>query len=350
MVATGTVITACKEYPHVDYLPRARELHAILAAAARGGAMPRTALRRVPMLGLFGTTEGPMKAFVHRVQACERQPGILAVSPMHGFPWSDTPDTCAGMLVVSDGDAASARHADVLADQLAAEFFALRASASARRLPIDTALDEALALASAAGGRPGPVVIADGSDNPGGGAASDSTFVLHAMLARGVENAAFGLLWDPQAAAIAAAAGIGARLALRFGGKVGPMSGPPVDATVQVLAVREDGAQRGLDGHAIDPLGLAVAIRVDGIDVVLNSRRQQTFSPDCFSALGIDIAARRLVVVKSSQHFRAGFDPIARATVYCDAPGSLNGDLAQLPYRHLHRPLWPLDAIAQRPG
>lgn len=354
MIASGAVLLACKEYPHTDYPARSAELYDILAAATgkRGGTMPRTVMRRVPMLGLFGTTESPMRDFVRRLEACERLPGILSVSAMHGFPWSDTAHTGAAMLVVHAGDD-YAQAAARLAQQLAGELFALRTSAAGARLPLAEALAQALALAAApnsaeaASGNTGPVVLADSADNPGGGAACDSTFVLRALLDRGIQDAALGMIWDPQAVRIASDAGVGARLPLRIGGKVGPASGDPVDVMAEVLAVRADARQPGLGGQGSDPLGAAVAIRAGGIDIVLNSIRQQVFSPECFTELGIDVRGKRLVVVKSTQHFRAGFDPLASATVYCDAPGTLNGNLAQLPYRHLRRPMWPLDALDQ---
>ncbi|HCB76675.1 MAG TPA: ABC transporter permease [Sphingomonas bacterium] len=144
-------------------------------------------------------------------------------------------------------------------------------------------------------------------------------------------------------ALIGTAAGVGARLMLRVGGKVGPMSGDPLDLEVEVLACRADAAQAGLVPGSRDPLGAAVALRVQGVDVVLNSIRQQVFSPDCFTELGIALKSKRLAVVKSTQHFRAGFDPLAASTVYADTPGSLRINLGELPYRHLRRPLWPMD-------
>jgi microcystin degradation protein MlrC len=231
----------------------------------------------------------------------------------------------------------------VLLDELSREFFELRLQVLNKRMPLPEALDAALALMATARG---PIVLGDGADNPGGGAACDSTHILQALIDRGVEGVALGMIWDPQAALIASDAGVGARLALRIGGKVGPMSGQPVDAVVEVLAVRRDAHQRGLDGKASDPLGLAVAVRAGGVDIVINSTRQQVFSPDCFTQLGIDLLAKRLVVVKSTQHFRAAFDRVAAATLYCDAPGTLNGDLARLPYQYLRRPMWPLDQFA----
>jgi microcystin degradation protein MlrC len=346
MIASGAVLVACKEYPHVDYFARGQELHHILVQMSEGVLAPGTTMRRVPMLGLFGTTEGPMRNFVRKLEQSEGLPGILSVSAMHGFPWSDTENTGAAILVVGRNDAASQPTANDLADTLAKEFFELRHLAKAGRLSVDAAIDAALAAAS----DKGPVVIADGADNPGGGAACDSTFLLRALLEREVTNVALGMIWDPQAVAIASDAGVGAKLPLRMGGKVGPLSGAPVDLTVEVVACRSDAFQRGLEPGSRDALGPAVAVRAHGIDIVLNSIRQQVFSPDCFTELGVDVMRKRLVVVKSTQHYRAGFDALGVANVYCDAPGSLQTDLSQLPYQHLRRPIWPLDAGANLPA
>jgi microcystin degradation protein MlrC len=342
MLDSGAILVACKEYPHTDYLPRARELRALLAAASSGGVMPEMHLQRIPMIAPLGTTESPMRDFVARMRASEGRGGILSVSAMHGFAWADTPDMGACILVAHRGQDAQARaDAKALAHTLAAELFAIRESGVKNRLPLDEAIDAALA----ARGAHGPVVLADSSDNPGGGSACDSTFVLRALLDRRVENAAVGMIWDPQAALIAADAGVGARLPLRIGGKIGPLSGDPLDVRAEVIAVRHDLGQVGVGGQGAEPMGLSVSLRVDGLEIVVNSIRQQTFSTNPFTDLGIDLASKALVVVKSSQHFRTAFDPIASATVYCNAPGSLNLDLTTLPYERIQRPIWPLDNV-----
>ncbi|WP_457421337.1 M81 family metallopeptidase [Roseateles sp. P5_E7] len=342
MVDSGAVLVACKEYPHIDYAARGEELHAMLSAMARGELAIKAQWRRVPMLGIFGTTQPPMSDFVRQLQASEQTvPGVASVSVLHGFPWSDTPYTSAAVLVLAQDTPAAAKAAAQLLGELADSFYGLRERAVANRLPLDAALDEALAAMQRAEGR--PVVLADTADNPGGGAAGDSTFVLRELLRRGVQDVALGMIWDPQAVAIATSAGVGARLQLRIGGKVGPMSGDPVDLDVEVLACRANACQRSLTPGGTDPLGTAVAVRAQGIDIVLNSTRQQVFSPECFTELGIDPSAKRLVVVKSTQHFRSGFDAMAAAVVYADTPGSLASDLGRLPYRQLPRPVWPLD-------
>ncbi|GAB3387944.1 M81 family metallopeptidase [Massilia agri] len=335
MTDSGAVLVACKEYPHTDYLARTRELHAILSGMAGGGCRPDTLLRRVPMLGLFGTGEAPMRALLERVREEEAQDGILSISLIHGFPWSDTAETGAAVLVVFESGARE--RADTIAAQLAHAFYALRNLGARSMLALDEAVDAALAPSA------GLVVMADSSDNPGGGAACDSTFVLRALLERGARDVALGMLWDPLAVQLAMDAGVGAVLPLRIGGKVGPGSGQPVDLLATVTAVRRDARQHGLAGKYTESLGDAVAIRALGIDIVLNTRRQQVFSPECFTELGIDLSTKRLAVVKSTRHFRACFDPIAHETIICDAPGALHSDLARLPYVHLQRPMWPLD-------
>ena len=340
MVDSGALLIACKEYPHIDYAARGVELHGLLRRMAAGELSVRAHWSQVPMLGIFGTTESPMREFVQKLKTSESLPGMLSISAMHGFPWSDTPHTSAAMLVYARDTPEAASAAEALLLELSRSFYALREKAAARRLPLALALDQAQAAMSA---NTGPVVLADTSDNPGGGAACDSTFVLQALLDRGIRDAALGMIWDPQAVAIATSAGVGARLMLRIGGKVGPMSGDPVDLEVEVLACRSDAKQRGLTPGGFDPLGAAVAVRGQGITLVLNSIRQQVFSPDCFTELGVDLSAQRLIVVKSTQHFRAGFDPIASATIYADTPGTLQSDLGQFPYRYLKRPVWPLD-------
>ena len=344
MLASGAVLVACKEYPHTDYLARTGELHAILARMAAGASRPDALMRRVPMLGVFGTGDGPMRALVDRVQRLEATAGILSISLVHGFPWSDTAHTGAVVLVVFEAGAETAARADAIAAGLARDFLALRSAGSHAALSVADAIDAALA----ADGK-GLAVIADSSDNPGGGAACDSTFILRALLERGVRDAALGMIWDPLAVQLAIDASTGAELMLRIGGKVGPGSGQPVDVLATVTAIRHDARQHGLAGRFTEALGDAVAVRAAGIDIVLNTRRQQVFSPECFTQLGIDLAGKRLVVVKSTRHFRAHFDAIAASTIICDAPGALNSDLAQLPYAHLARPMWPLDAVDE-PG
>lgn len=329
MIASGAILVGVKEYPHTDYRERVEELFAILVAMAGGRSRPTTMLRSIPLLSLQGTTEEPMRSLVSHLQDLEGRDGVLSVTLMHGFPWADWEGAGASVIIVSEGverDRLTAK-----ADAIAGRFVGLVEASPMTRLRVEAALDEALSGPLGEG----PVIIADSADNPGGGAACDSTYLLRALIDRDVQGAALGMIWDPQAASIAADAGVGSRIPLRIGGKVGPLSGQPVDMLAEVLCVRDDVRQRIFGEEASSPLGLAVAVRAGGVELVINSVRQQVFSPECFTALGVDLGDKAVVVVKSSQHFRARFDPLASRTIYCDPPGSLSTDLMQMPYRNL---------------
>ena len=166
---------------------------------------------------------------------------------------------------------------------------------------------------------------------------------LRRLIERGITGAALGPLWDPQAVRIAFDAGVGARLPLRLGGKVGPMSGDPLDADCTVKALLRDMAMSGLAGTR-QPLGDCALVQAQGVEVVLISRRSQAMGTDLFSQLGCDLTQRRIVVVKSSQHFRAAYAPLAVRIIYASAPGSVTNNLRLLDYRHIQRPKWPIDA------
>ncbi len=334
MVDQADLLIAFKQYPHTDVLERAFELVDLCAAQVVHGRRPLAAVVDCGMVVVVHTTREPALGYVQRLQALEGQGGVLSISLTHGFPWGDVADMGTKLLVYTDGRAAEGQ---ALAQQLADELIALREQLDAPWLGIDAAIDAALAAP------PGLVVLADSADNPGGGAAGDSTFILRRLLERGIENAALGPLWDPQAVRIALDAGTGARLPLRLGGKVGPMSGDPLDALCSVKAVQRDMTMSGLAGTRV-ALGDCALVQTGGVEVVLISRRSQAMGTDLFSQLGCDPAQRRIVVVKSSQHFRAAFAPLAVQVGYVSAPGSVASDLRLLDYRHIQRPKWPIDA------
>jgi len=341
-VASADILVIYKHYPHVDVAERADEVFSLLQRLLDGRIRPTMAVYDCAMLGVYPTTAEPMAGLVARMQALEAEPGVLSVSLAHGFPWGDTPEVGARVLVMTDGDAPLAGR---LASALGESVWAARQAIVPPFLTIDQAIDRLLALAP--DGR--PVVLADTADNPGIGAAGDSTFLLQRLIERGVGGVALSPLWDPVATALAFDAGVGARLAMRIGGKLGPASGVALDLDVQVMALAPDAWQPF--GGALAPLGRMAWLRTGGpgdgpddaqaIDIVVNDHRVQSFHPDCFRAAGIDPLRRRALVVKSTQHFHAGFAPIAREVLYVSAPGAGSMDFAALPHRLVQRALWP---------
>ncbi len=342
MLEAASVLLACKEYPHTDFGLRAVELFDLAEQSALGTISPQMSWQPVPMLGLFGTRQAPMRRLLDRSRQLEQRPEVLNVSLIHGFPWGDSPYTGAGVLVTvdagrGDGPGDNGLGSNIATD-LAAEFFSCRAEIATVGLSVDEAIGHAMR------DHGGLTVIADVTDNSGGGAPSDSTHLLSALIKAGAKNAAVGMIWDPQSVLRALEAGVGATVRLEVGGKASPFSGPPVACVATVTCVQESLHLRGLGGM-MHRLGPGAAIDVAGVKVVLSSERLQVYTTDCFTALDIDPTQCAKLVVKSAEHFRAGFDDIATSIVYCAPPGVMSMDFSTLPYRRLQRPIWPLDSV-----
>jgi microcystin degradation protein MlrC len=272
-----------------------------------------------------------MRSFVDQLQALEQEEGILSISFVHGFPWGDMPDTGAKVLVYTDQDPDLAA---TVARNLNTAIWAIKDQTMPHLIP----LEEAVARARLP--RQRPLILADIADNPGGGAPSDSNFILGALLDGGIENAAVGLVFDPQAVILCHQVGPGGRLLLRVGGKLGPASGRPLDLDAMVVDIRS-GAQMVIDDKWRFDMGNTAWIHAKGIDIVLCSVRVQLYHPSGFTHIGLDPAERRVLVIKSSNHFQAFFHAIADEIAWVDTPGALDFDFARLPYRRLTRPVHP---------
>lgn len=332
MTKAADIIIIFKEYPHTDFRERADELMGLMEATVEGRVRPRMAVHDCRMIGIYHTPVEPMRGFVDKIRAREGTNGILSISIAHGFPWGDVPDMGTRILVIADGDA---NKAAVVAQSLGDELFALRGKTWTHGLPLAEVLDIAAAAAE------GPIVLADSPDNPGGGAPGDATFVLKALLERPGLKACLGPLYDPAVVRMAHDVGAGATLDVRLGGKTGPTSGDPLDLRVLVTAVKKQATQSF--AGTTSALGDAAALKVGDVHIVVTSIRDQGFAPDFFTGLGVDPVACKIVVVKSSQHFYAGFFPIAKKIIYLDCPGTLNTNFQSIAYKNIKRPIWPLD-------
>jgi microcystin degradation protein MlrC len=338
MMQAATALVLYKEYPHTDIEARAPELFDILLGAAEKRLNPVMASFDCRMIGLYPTDREPMGALVRQMQAMEREPGMLSMSLAHGFPYGDVVDVGTRVLAISDGDPAKAAEA---AERFGREIYARRNELQPNFAKLDDALDRALA------GVPGkPYVMAECADNPGGGAPSDNTFVLRRLLERGIKDAAIGMFWDPVALGFCQEAGVGATLELRLGGKCGVASGEPLDVKATVRALAQNHSQRfGPEDSPIEMLcGAAAWLTIDGVDVVVNNLRVQVVHPDCMTRLGIDVESKRVIVVKSVNHFAAAFAPIAREIIHLATPGALATDARDIAYTKRAGPFWPKTA------
>ncbi len=344
MVDLATVTIAYDEYPHTDPYDRGHELGLLLARIVRDEVKPATALVKIPIIaGLQRqyTHAEPMLGVKRLAHEIEREPGMLAVSYLPGFAWADIPPTGFSVIATSDGDAVRAREA---AERLARFVWDRRGEFVVRPVPVEEAVRRAMAASA------GPVVLADIGDNPGGGTPADGTTLLDALLRLGATRAALAPLRDPEAVTEASAAGEGARISLRLGGKTDPFHGEPLAVSGRVVRITDGRfVHTGPMSTGISiNLGPTAVLALDGqdggeVEVVVTSHRYQPTDLGIFRAQGIEPTDRQILAVKSSVHFRAAFEPIARDIIEVDTPGLTSPHLDNLEFRRLTRPIYPFD-------
>ncbi len=338
MVRKADILIGYDTYPHVDYYERACEAAEMLLRVLRHEIRPLRRLHTVPLLCPFlGSSREPIRSLVEAVHAWEQQPNALSATLFHGFFLSDVPDVAMSILSITDND-------PELAESIGEEI-AARITANLGLYTINMATAEE-AVARALANPEGPVILADTSDNPGGGAPGDSTHILAALIAAKAQNAAVSIIVDPETAHQAAQAGPGARIQVRLGGKISPLSGPPIEAEATVVTL-SNGLYRNkgpmLQGLLIDA-GLTAVLDLGGIEVVICSNKLQPQDPEIFRRNGIEPLDKKILVIKSAQHFRAAYQEAAKEIIEVNAPGVASQTPANFTFRHVRRPIFPLDA------
>ncbi|MCC7275144.1 MAG: M81 family metallopeptidase [Alphaproteobacteria bacterium] len=349
MAETANALVGFKTYPHIDQYERAWQAAEILERTMNGEIAPRVVLARRKMLtGLdMGRTQGgPMKELVDEGIAIERSGELLNVSVFAGFPHSDIADVGPSVAIAYDAKAGKEGRAREVAERFMDRCWETRDYAALTFLTPEAAARKAKAEEA---GATKPLIIADYTDNPGGGGYGDTTALLKAMVDADLQNAAFHAICDPSAIAEGVRAGVGNSATITLGGKWDPTKGGgPLTLTgkVRVINDGEVWAYGPMGGGVRRDYGLSLVFRVGGIDIVLITNNGQALDLGQYTALGIDPTRKATVAVKSMHHFRAAFQPISREVVVVDSGSLCSENFAALPYRNVRRPVWPLDPIA----
>jgi microcystin degradation protein MlrC len=250
-----------------------------------------------------------------------------------GFPAADIPE-CGAMLWGYGDDEAVATEVKDIANRILDR----EADWAVPLLEPEAAVRKAMAIAATASR---PVVIADTQDTPGGGGDSDTTGMLRALVACGAEDAALGLMVDPAAAAAAHAAGVGAEITIGLGGHSKVAGDAPLLATYRVEQL-SDGRCR-YDGPMMhgkwSGLGPSARLSLGSVQIAVSTHKDQMLDRNLYRMVGIEPEAMKILVNKSSVHFRADFQPIAEAVLVAKAPGPLLADPADYPWTRLRKGL-----------
>jgi microcystin degradation protein MlrC len=341
MAASVDALIAYRTNPHVDQAERAGEAARHLLALMAGEIF-HTAFLRLPIVPptvTLLTASGPYADMIDFGQA-ERTQSIRNVSVVGGFAFADTPKNGIAVLVTATDKA----EAEVLCARIAAKGWDDRARFSKQLTPIEDAVRLALDPQAP------PHIYADVADNPGGGGRGTTTDLLRALLEAGAQGVLYGNFVDPDLAAEAHERGVGAQFEARFNRDGGDGFSRPLTHRAEVVGLHDGSVvgSRGLwAGRQLD-LGPTAALDLGGVTVVVSTMRKQCADPVFFTMLGLDPAEAKTVTVKSRGHFRAGFDLLfpSDRTLEIDGPGLTSPILSRFDFKHLPRPVFPLDAEA----
>jgi microcystin degradation protein MlrC len=334
MIQHADALIAYRTYPHVDMADTGRAAARHLALLLNTKHRYAKAFRQLPFLIPISwqcTTDQPCKSIYAKLTALQGD-AVPTLSFAPGFPAADFPD--CGPSVFAYGRTQA--DADAAADNIAKLVVGHENDFDGRIFSPDEGVRHAMELAKTARK---PIVIADTQDNPGAGGDSDTTGMLRALVRNGAIKAATGVIYDPQSAAAAHAAGEGATVTLALGGK----SGIPGDAPYKETFVVE----KLSDGKFIAPgpyyggrkmkMGPSACLRIGDVRVVVSSHKAQLADQAMYRYVGIEPTQQSILVNKSSVHFRADFEPIAEKLIICAAPGAMPADTAALPWTRLRR-------------
>jgi microcystin degradation protein MlrC len=353
LVRLATVITGYHTYPHVDVREAGERAARIIVRALRGEVRPAMRWGNRPMLPHVmrqGTHAEPNRSLQAACIEHERAGRALACSVFVGFPHADIREAGLSAVVCTD---ASPKAAESIRDGLleaawqAREQFVYRAEPLADSVARARRLGESVPPAGASG----PVVLLDHCDNVASGGTMDTTAVLEEVIRQGLTDTVFYAIHDPAAVQAAIAAGVGAQVTLDVGGKAAmPSIGAPARPLRLTGTVRRitDGIYRlrgPMGTGATTNNGPTVVLQVGGIELVVMSLYQEPYDLECFHSVGIDPLRKRFVVIKSRVHWRAGLGSVAREVVECSGVGVTTSDYSLLEFKHVRRPVFPLDAI-----
>lgn len=342
MVDATDVLVSYRCNPHTDMAERGAESAAILERMF-SGMKTHAAFVKLPLIPPSvsqNTKAGPYADLIAYGQT-KMGPRVVNVSVVSGFSLGDTPKNGMSIIVTAEEPALARRLAADIADHA----WAMRQRFVANLTPLDKAVD--LALARSRDPSLPSLIFADVADNPGGGGRGNTTYILDAFHRAGVQGAVLGPFFDPALAREAVERGVGATFEARFNRDETQALSQPFTAAARVVAVSDGScvARRGIQaGRSLD-LGPSAAIAVGGLTVIVVSIRHQGHDPVFFELFGVDLRTVRSLVVKSRGHFRAAFDDIFSddRIIEVDVPGLTTPMLQRHPYRHVPRPIFPLD-------
>jgi microcystin degradation protein MlrC len=343
LIDNATVIAGYRTYPHIDIRATGERAARAVLDVYDGKSNPVLHWRSLPMLTHMleqTPSRQPMKDIMDRAAQAEDNGEVICASVFGGFPLADIPHVGLAIVVADERGSVSGVK---LLDELTALAWERRAEFVHHTEPMAQSIADAKSMTD------GPILLADHGDNTGAGGLQDVMTVLAEVMAQKLKDVVAGPFTDPDSVVRMIEAGVGAEITIDLGGKIDmpamDLKGQPLTVSGRVKVI-SDGRFKVtgpmMTGTQIS-MGRTVVLDTGDIDIVVSEKRYEPFDVGCFSSVGIDITKKQYILIKSRQHFRAGFEPLVKDIVLVAGPGVCSSDYDIFPFKNLRRPIYPLD-------
>jgi microcystin degradation protein MlrC len=330
-IELSAAMVGFRTYPHVDVYETGKRCAEVMVHLLDGKPLFK-AFRMLPFIipiSSMTTNAEPAHSLYGLLDELEKTPGVVSVTFMEGFPPADIPHAGPSVFAYAE----TQELADSTVDKLYDAILSHESEFKPNLVDVDTAVKKAMQHSENA---QKPVILADVQDNAGAGSTSDTPWILQALVAQGARGAALGLMYDPAAAEEAHKAGEGSQISVGLGGKLTPGQQPyEATFTVEKLADGAFPATGPMGKGRMTDLGKMALLRIDDVRVVVSSVRTQALDQAYFRQVGIEPSDMKILVLKSSNHYRADFEPISSEIIQVAAPAAMIDDPAEIPYKNL---------------
>lgn len=347
MITYSDALVGYKTYPHVDMYECGLAVADLMVRTLKKEIKPVMKYRNIPLISPLlaqGTYANPMQKNMSIAKKMESEKDILSVSLFPGFGFADIPENGFTVLVITNNN-------KELAEQKVSALSEIIWNCRAELKCNPTPVKEAVALAIQSVNKNGPVILTDVADNPGGGGAGDGVAILKELIRQKATSAVISTIWDAESARQMHQKKVGESITLKLGGKSSDHLGTSLEISGIIHSLKDGKfTNKGpFNTGAKQKIGLTGVLNINGILIIIHEFRAQTLDKEIIRFTGIEPESQAIIVIKSTIHYRADFQPIASKIIEVDGPGLVCPNVSALTFEHIRRPAYPFDIGMARP-
>lgn len=340
MQKNTNAIVGYKTCPHTDIYETGKKTAELMISRLKNKIKPKTILQKLPMITQAEnhlTDRGIFKKLIQKTKKYEKIPNILSVSIFAMQPWLDVKEAGWAITIVANNDDLKAKK---LAKMLAEEVWSERFSFLLKLPTPSNALKYGMTI------KGGPITLGEGADATMGGSTGDGLWILKSILKNKLDKQKCAVVVvDKQAVNKAIKLGLNKTIRLKIGGSLNHTYNQPINIFGKIIKISNGiFTYKGkvYTGRTVN-MGNAVVIKINNVNLLVAEKSMPTTDPEMYRSQGIEPSKMKFVVVKSPLGLWTEYEPISKAVISVDTPGSCRADLTKLPFKKIPKSFFPFN-------